>query len=88
MIKDLTNSRFAEIKAYAAEYHLKESINKAFARLENYSANYCEENLYSDFAPRSLYLKSPGVDSLSLTVNLLLPFRFCSTPARFWKGLT
>lgn len=55
MINDLSLGRQAEIKAYAAINGLTESYEKAFSRLERYSQNRCEVNLYNDFAPLSLY---------------------------------
>jgi hypothetical protein len=57
MIKDLSNGRLAEIKVYAAEHNLEESLNKTFARFETFSKSGCEVNLYSDFAPLSLYFE-------------------------------
>jgi len=57
MINDFTNGKLAEIKAYATEHHLEESFNKTFARLERYSEKGNEVNLYSDFAPLSLYFE-------------------------------
>jgi hypothetical protein len=55
MIKDLTNGRLADIQAYATEHNLTESFHKTFARFETFSQCGCEVNLYSDFAPLSLY---------------------------------
>jgi len=57
MINDYTNGRLAEIKAYATEHNLEESFQKTYARFETYSAKGCEVNLYSDFAPLSLYFE-------------------------------
>ncbi len=57
MINDHTNGKLAEIKAYATEHNLTGSFNKTFARFETYSAKGCEVNLYSDFAPISLYFE-------------------------------
>jgi hypothetical protein len=57
MINDHTNGKLAEIKAYAAEHHLTESFNKTFTRFETFSKSGCEVNLYSDFAPLSLYFE-------------------------------
>ena len=51
MIKDLSNGRLAEIKAYATDHNLEESFNKTFARFETFSKSGCDVNLYSDFAP-------------------------------------
>jgi len=57
MITDLSKGRLDEIQAYATKHGLTESFKKAFARLERYSQNSCEVNLYSDFAPLSLYFE-------------------------------
>jgi hypothetical protein len=57
MIKDLSNGRLAEIKAYATEHNLEENFNKTFTRFETFSQCGCEVNLYSDFAPLSLYFE-------------------------------
>jgi hypothetical protein len=57
MIKDYTNGRLAEIRAYATEHNLIESFNKTFARFETFSQCGCEVKLYSDFAPLSLYFE-------------------------------
>ena len=57
MIKDYTNGRLAEIKAYATEHHLEESLNKTFTRFETFAKSGCEVNLYTDFAPLSLYFE-------------------------------
>jgi hypothetical protein len=57
MITDFSNGRLAEIKAYASRHDLIESFNRTFARLEHYSQKGCEVNLYSDFAPLSLYFE-------------------------------
>jgi len=57
MIKDLSNGRLAEIKAYASEHNLIESFNKTFARFETFLKSGCEVKLYSDFAPLSLYFE-------------------------------
>jgi len=57
MIKDLTNGKLAEIKAYAAEHNLEESFNKTFARFERHSQEGNEVKLYADFAPTSLYFE-------------------------------
>ncbi|HPW36819.1 MAG TPA: DUF4120 family protein [Syntrophorhabdus sp.] len=57
MINDRSLGRLAEIKAYAVIHGLAESYEKTFSRLERYSQNGCEVNLYSDFAPLSLYFE-------------------------------
>lgn len=57
MITDLSIGRLDEIRAYATNHGLTESFNRTFARLENYSAKGCEVNLYTDFAPLSLYFE-------------------------------
>ena len=57
MIKDLSNGRLAEIKAYATEHNLTESLDMTFARFDTYTNCGCEVNLYSDFAPLSLYFE-------------------------------
>lgn len=51
MIIDKTNSKLAEIKAFAKEHDLMESFNETFSRLENYSVKGYDVSLYSDFAP-------------------------------------
>ncbi|MDI9564892.1 MAG: DUF4120 family protein [Bacteroidota bacterium] len=57
MITDLSNGRFDKIKAFATSNGLTESFQKTFARLEKYSLNGCDVNLYIDFAPLSLYFE-------------------------------
>ena len=57
MIKDLTNGRLAEIKGYANKHDLIESFYKTFSRFETFSKSGYEVNLYSDFAPLSLYFE-------------------------------
>lgn len=57
MITDLSNGRLDQIKTFAKTHGLNESFNKALARFERYSQNGCEVNLYSDFAPLSLYFE-------------------------------
>jgi hypothetical protein len=57
MITDLSNGKLAEIKVFAIKNGLTDSYIKTFARLERYSQNGCEVNLYSDFAPLSLYFE-------------------------------
>jgi len=66
MINDHTNGKLAEIKAYATEHHLEESFNKTFARFETFAKSSCEVNLYSDFAPLSLYFEITKEDKLVL----------------------
>lgn len=57
MIKDYTNGRLKEIKAYATKHHLEDIFQKAFSRFETFSNSGCEVNLYNDFAPLSLYFE-------------------------------
>jgi hypothetical protein len=57
MITDLSNGRLDEIKSFATLKCLTESFNRTFTRLERYTQNGCEVNLYSDFAPLSLYFE-------------------------------
>jgi len=57
MINDFSNGRLDEIKAYATENDLTESFTRAYSRFEHYSQKGCEVNLYSDFAPISLYFE-------------------------------
>lgn len=52
MIIDKSNGRLEQIKAFAKEHDLTESLNRTFSRFERYSD--CEVKLYSDFAPLSL----------------------------------
>ena len=54
MIHDLTNGRLDEIRTFAKEHGLEESLNNTFARLETYSTKGCEVKLFSDFAPLSM----------------------------------
>lgn len=57
MITDLSNGRLDQIKSFATLKCLTESFERTFIRLENYSAKGCEVNLYTDFAPLSLYFE-------------------------------
>jgi hypothetical protein len=57
IITDLSNGRLDEIKAFATTHGLTESFEKTFARLERHSQNGFDVNLYSDFAPLSLYFE-------------------------------
>jgi len=57
MITDLSNGRLDEIKAFANTHGLMESYEKTYARLERYSENGCDVNLFTDFAPLSLYFE-------------------------------
>jgi hypothetical protein len=57
MITDYTNGRLADIKAYTREHNLMESFNKTFSRFKTFSQCGCEVNLYSDFAPLSIYFE-------------------------------
>lgn len=57
MISDFSNGRLEQIKTYASTNGLTEKFNLTFARLERYSKNGCKVNLYSDFAPLSLYFE-------------------------------
>jgi hypothetical protein len=57
MITDFSNGRLDEIKTFAKEHDLTESFNKIFARFETFSKSGCEVNLYSHFAPLSLYFE-------------------------------
>lgn len=57
MINDHTSGKLAEIKAYATTHGLNGSFTKTFDRFERYSRNGCDVNLYSDFAPLSLYFE-------------------------------
>lgn len=57
MITDVTNGRLDEIKTFAKTHGLTESFERTFIGLENYSAKGCEVNLYTDFAPLSLYFE-------------------------------
>lgn len=57
MIKDYTNGRLAEIRAYATEHNLEESYQKTYARFETFSKSGCEVNLFTDFAPLCLYFE-------------------------------
>jgi hypothetical protein len=50
----ISNGRLDEIKSFVTTDGLTDRFKRTFARLENYSANDCEVNLYSDFAPLSL----------------------------------
>ena len=61
MITDKTNYRLNEIKTYAKEHDLLESLNNTFSRLETYSNKGYTVNLYCDFAPLSM--------EFSITVN-------------------
>lgn len=66
MINDHTNGKLAEIKVYATEHNLEDSFNKTFARFETFAKSSCEVNLYSDFAPLSLYFEITKEDKLVL----------------------
>ena len=66
MITDLSNSTFVEIKAYATAHGLTESFSKTFTRFETFSKSGCEVNLYSDFAPLSLYFEITRDEKLVL----------------------
>jgi hypothetical protein len=57
MIIDKSNGILAEIKAFAKEKNLLENFNNTFSRLENYSDKGNTVNLYSGFAPHSLYFE-------------------------------
>ena len=57
MIIDKTNGRLAEIKAFAKEKNLMENFKETFSRFETYTDKGCTVNLYSDFAPYSLYFE-------------------------------
>ncbi len=57
MITDFSHGRLDQIKTFANTHGLTESFNRSFARLENYLAKGCEVNLYTDFAPLSLYFE-------------------------------
>ena len=66
MIKDLSNGKLAEIKAYATEHNITESFNKTLTRFETFSQCGCEVNIYSDFAPLSLYFEITRDEKLVL----------------------
>jgi len=57
MIIDKTIGRLDEIKTFAKENNLLENFNNTFSRLKTYSAKGYTVNLYSDFAPHSLYFE-------------------------------
>jgi hypothetical protein len=57
MIIDKSNGRLAEIKAFAKEKNLLENFKETFSRFEAYTDKGYTVNLYSDFAPLSLYFE-------------------------------
>ena len=57
MIIDKSNGRLAEIKAFAKEKNLLENFKETFSRLKTHSDKGYTVNLYSDFAPLSLYFE-------------------------------
>ena len=57
MIIDKSNGRLDEIKAFAKEKNLLENFKETFSRFETYTDKGCTVNLYSDFAPHSLYFE-------------------------------
>ena len=57
MITDYSNERLYEIRSFASISGLTESFERTFQKLQHYSLNGCDVNLYSDFAPLSLYFE-------------------------------